>query len=1090
MTDDANKSEEEPKDEPAAEQPESAEVESEKTGEAETSSNSADAKDADPLPEIEERTPEYVEEEAQRGDFVLRWAIVLLALMLGFTQTDDSKVLLHAKSGEYMQSNGFLPPRVDVFSYTAEGQPWVQTSWLFDHVSALFYSVMGETGFTILTALLAAIAFGYAVHIALPGVSTWWTVICVAFALLTCFPRFTATPDLLTLVFLAITLSWMYRWQTSEGTDFPWRIPILFVVWANCDPRMWIGVLCVGLYAIGHAIDRLIGRNGWMLPARSKQVWMLFAACVVAALANPFLHESLMEPIRQYGSEYPAMRSYTNLREATAPAAPEWALQPYGLFKPEVWMSKQKTIIAGAVILLLSIILFIVNFKHTDIGYFMVLLGFVTLVALACHELAAAALVAAVLAGLNGQDWYRHNFRTDYTTDVKTFVFSQGGRALTVIGLFGFAFLGVSGRLTGPDGVRIGTKFDPNLNATIDGVRSSLEGIDTDNRVFNFRQSQGDVLIWLGYKSFVDSRYALFGTAEDSISATHRATRVALRSQQAGRTSKPGAGDTKVWQKTVKDYEIDYVAPSLYGRSPDYVTYFDLQRSPRWALQKLGNAMAVFKPVKLGDAPDEVDFRKLGLQTQVKEPPTRLDWARPPGFYDEFVFIPKNLRRSASQMAQHYRRHLANLPRERPEQILGAAYLTLRSATEALSIDPNDARAYRAMGDAYSMIMNIEVGYSQQFGGTSPSRLRGRQAIAAYRQSLRADPQQADLMFDLSKIYREQGKAELCVQMMDMGLAIVDTGEDLTEEQARPIETVSRQRNAFREQIARAIEQAGKMREQYQQQNKTPLGQTPDPRKQAADLLQFCAQIVDPRMGGLTLHAQQVLEDGLAAVQGAPQVTLAYAQLLMDNGELEDASNAFQQLAELDKQRPEATKDLNWQSDAATIAMIEGNYQRARDIWGVQFEKLRDATEDESVDQEKMQHLPLLGFPDTWPARQVATLQPLLVDAPGLAADVRFNMAISLIEEGRVRTGAELMKQLINSAPAASITPLARYYYKLIEDKDITHTFDAGYMPLDLDAVEEEAKEGDKAAGEAAAKPNEGDPAAEDGKTAKEGDKE
>ena len=1081
VTDDSKTPEEEPKDTDSAGE----QTPPEKTEPAKAdASATTTAPDSDPLPEMEERTAEYVEEEAQRGDFVLRWAIVLLAMMLGFSQTDNSRALVHAKAGEYMQANGFLPPGKDVFSYTLEGQPWVQQSWLFDHVSAFAVSIAGPAGFTILTALFAAIAFGYAVHTAMPKVSSWWTVICVAFALLTCFPRFTPTPEILTLVFTAITLSWMYRWQTTDEAGFPWKIPVLFVVWANCDPRMWIGVALVGLYAIGHAIDRAIGRNGWTLPGKSMQVFVLFGACVVAALANPFIHKSLMQPVSQYGSEYPAMRGYTNLREVTAAAAPEWALQPYGLLKSEVWKARQKTTIAGAIILLVSIVLFIVNVKNLDLGYLLVLLGFATLTALACHELAVASLVAAVLAGLNGQDWYRHNFRTDYTTDVKSFVFSQGGRAVTVIGLFGFAFLGVSGRLTGPDGVRIGTGLDPNLAATVDGMEQTLEGIDKDSRLFNFTQSQGDALIWLGYKSFLDSRYELFGNEDGGVSMNHRNTRTAFRKKRTGR---PGTGNRSVWQKTLKDYEVDYVAPRLYGRSPDYLTYFDLQQASdlndpdrRWSLEKLGSSIALFKPRKLGDAPGGVDFRKLGLQTQTKEPPKRLDWAREPSFYDEYIFMPKRVRHQDSQLTQHYRQHLHFLPGEQqavikdPDQLVGLCYLTIRSANAALAISPNDARAYRAMGDAYSMLQNIESQFANQFQGTAPAALRARQSLGAYRQSLKADPKQADLMFDLYRIYLQQGQTELAVQMMDGYLEIVDTGDDLTEEEIGPVEAISRQRNALRDQVAQAIKAVTERREVFKKQN-MPEGAESDVVMVNAELVQFCAQIVNPQAGGLTLHAQGVLEEGLASIQGSPQAMLIYGQLLMSNGELEESSSLFQQLSELHKQKPEATEDLNWESGAATIAMIEGEYERAREILDEQFVRLRSVVTNESIDIEKMQHLPLLGFPDTWPSRQAAMLKPLLVDAPGLAASVRFNIALTLIEEGRVNAGAELIRQLINDAPASAIAPLARYYYRLIKDKEIKHEFDAGYMPLDFDA------EGDAAENKEEGQPNEVPVGAADG---------
>lgn len=63
----------------------------------------------DELPEDEPLTPELVEEEAIRGDFMLRWAVICLAALMAFTCISDTKPLVLIRSGEQMRQNGFLP---------------------------------------------------------------------------------------------------------------------------------------------------------------------------------------------------------------------------------------------------------------------------------------------------------------------------------------------------------------------------------------------------------------------------------------------------------------------------------------------------------------------------------------------------------------------------------------------------------------------------------------------------------------------------------------------------------------------------------------------------------------------------------------------------------------------------------------------------------------------------------------------------------------------------------------------------------------------------------------------------------------------
>ena len=111
----------------------------------------------DDLPELEELTPELVEEEAIRGDFMLRGAVILLAVLFGCGQIADSTGLVHIRSGTFMQSNGFLPPRTDVFSIANEDQPTANVSWLFDHLISVIWSLGGAQGLTIFKACIGGL---------------------------------------------------------------------------------------------------------------------------------------------------------------------------------------------------------------------------------------------------------------------------------------------------------------------------------------------------------------------------------------------------------------------------------------------------------------------------------------------------------------------------------------------------------------------------------------------------------------------------------------------------------------------------------------------------------------------------------------------------------------------------------------------------------------------------------------------------------------------------------------------------------------------------------------------------------------------
>src|SRR5690606_27260890 len=143
-------------------------------------------------------------------------------------------------------------------------------------------------------------------------------------------------------------------------------------------------------------------------------------------------------------------------------------------------------------------------------------------------------------------------------------------------------FMMVAGHLTGADGRRVGTGFSREVQASIDSYDAVLAD-SFDDRPFTFRPTQGDVLNWIGKKPFVDSRLRLFAKGSPSIIDEHLQARAALRLPRDGT-----APQRESWQSVFDTYDINQALPRLSGRSPDYVTFYDLLNSSDWALVALG----------------------------------------------------------------------------------------------------------------------------------------------------------------------------------------------------------------------------------------------------------------------------------------------------------------------------------------------------------------------------------------------------------------------------------------------------------------------------------------------------------------------
>ena len=64
-------------------------------------------------------------------------------------------------------------------------------------------------------------------------------------------------------------------------------------------------------------------------------------------------------------------------------------------------------------------------------------------------------------------------------------------------------------------------------------------------------------------------------------------------------------------------------------------------------------------------------------------------------------------------------------------------------------------------------------------------------------------------------------------------------------------------------------------------------------------------------------------------------------------------------------------------------------------------------------------------------------------------------MALTFLEEGKPRLGANLINTLLRESPNTGVTALARYTYSLIKDEMPTSSFEDEYVPLDLNAKPE-----------------------------------
>ncbi|MFK7777248.1 MAG: hypothetical protein QM501_03855, partial [Gimesia sp.] len=964
------------------------------------------------LPEWEPLTPELVEDEAIRGDFMLRWAAILLACLFAATIISESKTLVHVKTGQYLASHGFWPPATDVFSYTAADRPWHNNSWLFDLTLSGVYGVFGDSGLTIFKMLILGITFYLIVHLCQREISTWWGSILAVLALIACFPQIMVTPELITILGVVLTLRCLRTWQERDSLQAIWAIVPLFLLWANFDSRVFLGIIFLLLYALGETVATLMNRSTLNDDTDYQTLWMVLGGSLLATLLNPVGWHSLTAGLSYYTVEYPIMSSmfFGNLR-------PE-ELGYFSMTSPLFWSSLNHYTVAAFILILLTFVSFVLNQAKMSWGQLFVFLGFCGLSILASHELVVTSIICAVFANINFQQWYRDNFRQTYSIETSELLFSRGGRAITVLTFFVLAYFIVCGRFQGSGSKdhAIGMGFSPSLNRSIEGYQSILAD-SLDDRPFHFVMEQGDLLIWLDQKSFIDSRVSLFaGSGENDLFSLHDKTRRALRNQ---REDQAGSGESDVWKATFDQFQVTHVIPRLSGNNPDYRTFFDLLNSKDWQLTELNGVTAVFYQTNSADkkqnaflAAHQLDFKKRAFREEKSFPEIRPDWARPKSFYSRY-FLPQTEKLGNDvQTARHYL-GLMTQTGGNYELASSFAMLSIQLANRGLVENPNSAEAYRILGSAYGYLANLEAqlmtpqaARRQQRQPVRVDRMRYFQILHAYHQSIIIDPDYAPTHLFLFDLYTNMGKIDLAYHELKTYLEMIDGKTQLTDD------ALARLR-AYTDHAEKLKSQIDQITQDLEEQNKSGI-----------ELLQLASLAYQK---GLVLLARDYLDDPVYIAKN-PLAQNLQSSILMEVGFSEEANSRMVQLENVAQNDPR----IPWRAQAAFTNLGNGNYLSSFDLW-----KQEIRTQEEMQIAGVLRTLPLVQPPtqSLWPTQHAVSVINYLYGLSQQLAPLKMNLARCEIEVGQPEQAIALFREIIEEQPKTPYRPVIRFYlYQLTGD--------------------------------------------------------
>ena len=213
--------------------------------------------------------------------------VYLVQLVNGSNLLRDSDTYWHIAVGKWIIANNALP-RVDFYSFTKAGEPWISTSWLAQVLYSETFELAGWAGPIVLAATCIAATFALLTFILSRRIPWTYAIIVALAALILSTHHLFARPHVLA---LPVMVAWVNGLlSASESSEAPsFRLLPLIALWANLHGGFIFGLALLAPFAF----DALWNQE------RSRRTslalrWIAFGVCALAAsCATPYGWESI-----------------------------------------------------------------------------------------------------------------------------------------------------------------------------------------------------------------------------------------------------------------------------------------------------------------------------------------------------------------------------------------------------------------------------------------------------------------------------------------------------------------------------------------------------------------------------------------------------------------------------------------------------------------------------------------------------------------------------------------------------------------------------------------------------------------------------
>ncbi|MDT8069176.1 MAG: hypothetical protein ROO76_13505 [Terriglobia bacterium] len=288
--------------------------------------------------------------------FALGAALILLVFAFNRPDVSDPDIWWHLNNAQLILAGHF--PRVDTFSWTAKGSPWMDHEWLSEIPYYLSYRAGGLRGLYAISFLLSSLTLCLILYRAAKLSSDAKNsfvvaVYCVLLTVVSFGPR-TLIFGWIYLLIMLIALD-----KFREGHEKAvWIIPPLFLLWVNCHGSWMIGLVIYAIIAGSGLFEFQYGQietYRWS-PRQLRLLIIVGVLSVLALFVNPYGYKLVAYPFDM------AFRQKLNIQYVE-----EWASVDFHNARGKVvflglvaaficsFFSKKKVLLADLLLLVLAL---------------------------------------------------------------------------------------------------------------------------------------------------------------------------------------------------------------------------------------------------------------------------------------------------------------------------------------------------------------------------------------------------------------------------------------------------------------------------------------------------------------------------------------------------------------------------------------------------------------------------------------------------------------------------------------------------------------------------------------------------------------